>query len=1030
MNASGKTDASLSRVRYAFVHDRVLQAAYSLATEEQHKKLHLQIGRHLRARVVGDPRDEDIIDIVHHMNRGAEGISEAAERLELVRLNWRAGRRAKASTAYHAGAEYLRAGMAQLREEDWANHYKLCYDVHYEAAECETFRGDFERASAIMEALLKRARNDLDRVKVMRLRIVSLSNVARFGEALALGADALRLLGHPLEVDEFLSPQVMFAELGKIDEALKGRRILDLVDAPEIKEERLRAVLTILDSLAGPAFMHGQIAFGVLNFRTANFCIEHGNNEISAFPYSSVGYTLSGIILRVADGRDFNKLALEVNKKFPSSVAAARLSVPYASSMQLYAPLREATPHYIAGRQKAIEAGDFLILASASFLQLIGHVIAGDQLEEILEEADKIVAICRRSRDLWAITSVTAARQAIACLAGKTKGDISFSDDNYDEERDIVGLPDLYFPLPKCHHYFLKTLVCLIHGKYPEALEFADITEQRRAVIGGNPAAQTHPFLHSLAILGSARSDDPAEMKRRSELLEKHGAEIEQLANWAPYNFGHMKLLVDAEKARVSGDMENTIRLYERAIALAQENKAPHFEAMANEMAAKFFLSLGAATGGLGYIRNAYRGFRHWGAASKVAAMEEHTVQAWPSLREITRTRPGQTRPGEITRSHATRTLLEHTNIGGIRDAALVVRAAQEIASEIDLPRVIDRLAKLVLENAGADHGALVLARDGELYVAAKLGSDSSQLDEGKGQALSESNACARSIVLYVARTQETVVIDNTQRVHRFAEDPYLASGLAKAILVLPLLHQGRLSGVLYLENRSAVGVFNAARVELLTLLSSQAAIAIDIARLIENARAANEEVRRTNERLEQEVMHRTEELRNANENLFMANQRLEQELLQRLEVEEQRASLNAQMLAAQKERLAELSTPLLPISKDIVVIPLIGSMDTERAEQVLAVALDGAQRLGSRVVILDVTGLKHVDTHTAGMLGNVAAALRLLGSETVITGIRPKIAQTLIALDINLHTFVTMATLQSGMEYALARTRGRSKAH
>jgi anti-anti-sigma factor len=119
------------------------------------------------------------------------------------------------------------------------------------------------------------------------------------------------------------------------------------------------------------------------------------------------------------------------------------------------------------------------------------------------------------------------------------------------------------------------------------------------------------------------------------------------------------------------------------------------------------------------------------------------------------------------------------------------------------------------------------------------------------------------------------------------------------------------------------------------------------------------------------------------------------------------------------------LSTPLLPIARDIVVIPLIGSMDHERADQVLSVALDGAQRLNARVVILDVTGLKHVDTHTAGMLANVALALKLLGAETVITGIRPKIAQTLIALDVNLESFMTMATLQSGMEYALKRARG-----
>lgn len=1023
----GEAAASLARVRYAFVHDRVLQAAYSCAEAQQHGQLHLQIGRHLRVRAGAELRDEDILDIVHHLNRGVSGITESAERLEVMALDLRAGRRAKAATAYHAAAEYLRIGIDLLREEDWASHHQLCYGLHYDAAEAETFRGGFDRAKTLMNTLLDHANSDLERVTVMRLRVTCLMNMTQYKEALEAGSEALRLLGYPLEMHEILSPQVMMGELGKIDANLKGRSIQSLIEAREIEDERLRAVIAVLDVMGPVAFYHGPIAFAVVNFRAASFAIQHGHTELCAYPYSSVAYCLAGLFGRVADGMEFGNLAVEVNKKFPSIVQAARLYIPYASSRHMNLPLRDATPLYVIAREKSIESGEFLMLGTSGFLQIIGSIIAGDQIEELMEESDKILSICRRTRDMYSIVSVAAARQAVACLAGKTNGPTSFDDEHFSEEQNILAMSDIHFGLMKTHHFVLKTLICLVQGNHVEALEAAENAEQRIMNLAGNPASKTHPFLRSLAILGAPKSDDSAEMQRRTESLEKHKAEIDQLAQWCPKNFAHMKALVDAETARECGDLENAIKLYERAILLSQENKAPHFEAMAEELAAKFFLQIGAPTGGSAYIKNSYRGYKHWGAAQKVSAMEEHSSQVWPALREITRThtRTGQTRNGEITRSHATRTLLEHTNIGGIRDAALVVRAAQEIASEIDLPRVIDRLAKLVLENAGADHGALILARDGELYVAAILGADSSQLDQGLGKALSESNDCAKSIVLYVARTQETVVIDNPARMGRYAEDPYLATGLIKAILAVPLLHQGRLSGVLYLENRSAAGVFNAARVELLTLLSSQAAIAIDIARLIENVRAANEEVRRTNERLEQEVSHRTDELRHANDNLSMANQKLEQELLQRLEVEEQRAALNDQMLSAQKERLAELSTPLLPISKDIVVIPLIGSMDSERADQVLAVALDGAQRLGARVVLLDVTGLKHMDTHTAGMLANVASALRLLGAETVITGIRPKIAQTLIALDINLETFVTMATLHSGMDYALKRARG-----
>jgi len=1021
-----ESGAELAAVRYAFVHDRVLQAAYSLVSQSEQQQLHLQIGRHLRSRTGGVVRDEDILDVVHHLNRGVSGVTEAGERLDIMALDLRAGKRAKSATAYNAAAEYLRVAIDLLHEEDWRTHHQLCYDLHYEGAEAETFRGGFDRAKVLMDTLIDHAQSGLEKAAVIRLRVTCLMNMTHYKDALIAGSEALRMLGHPLEIEEILSPQVMMAELGKIDALMQGRQIRDLVDAPEIVDPALRMVVAILDVMGPAAFYLGPIAFAVVNFHTARFAIEHGHTDLCAYPYSSVGYCLAGLFGRVKDGWEFGKLAEAVNHKFPSVVQAARLYIPYASSLYMNLPLREATPLYRIAHQKSVESGEFLMLGTAGFLQIIGSIIAGDPLEELLEEADKILAVCRRTRDMYSIVSVSAARQAVACLVGQTKGPISFDDGTFSEEQNILGMSDVFFGLMKTHHFILKTLICLIQGKYAEALEATEAAEQRIQIVAGNPASKTHPFLRALAMLAAPNAGDSAEMVRRTEIVEKYKAEMEQLVAWSPTNFAHLKALVDAEQSRVSGDIEGTIKLYERAIQLAHDNKAPHFEAMASELMARFFHRLGASTAGSGYIRNAYRGFKHWGGVAKIAALEEHATPIWPSLREITRTRTEPPRKGESTRSHATRTLLDHTNIGGIRDAALVVRAAQEIASEIDLPRVIDRLAKLVLDNAGADGGALILARDGELYVAATLGADSSKLDRAHGKNLAESTDCAHSVVLYVARTQETVVIDNVLKSTRFKEDPYLSGGLVRSVLAVPLLHQGRLSGVLYLENRSTSGIFNAARVELLTLLSSQAAIAIDIARLIENVRAANEEVRRTNERLEQEVTHRTEELRHANESLSTANQRLEQELHQRLAVEEQRARLNEQMLASQKERLAELSTPLLPIAKDIVVIPLIGSMDTERADQVLSVALDGAQRLGSRFVILDVTGLKHVDTHTAGMLGNVASALRLLGAETVITGIRPKIAQTLIALDINLQTFVTMATLQSGMDYALAKTRGQ----
>jgi anti-anti-sigma factor len=244
----------------------------------------------------------------------------------------------------------------------------------------------------------------------------------------------------------------------------------------------------------------------------------------------------------------------------------------------------------------------------------------------------------------------------------------------------------------------------------------------------------------------------------------------------------------------------------------------------------------------------------------------------------------------------------------------------------------------------------------------------------------------------------------------------------------------------LYLENRTASAAFHAARVELLELVSSQAAIAIENARLLAEVREANETVRQANERLEAEVLERTEELRVSNQDLGAANERLQIELRQREQAERDRAALQEQMIEAQRERVAlqeqmieaqrarlsELSTPLIPITDRIMVMPLIGTVDAERAEQVLEAALSGAQRHQARVVILDITGIKQIDTHVIRTLLRTASALRLLGTRVVLTGIRSEVAQTMVQLGADLGAIFTKGTLQSGIAYALQLSSAR----
>ena len=562
-----------------------------------------------------------------------------------------------------------------------------------------------------------------------------------------------------------------------------------------------------------------------------------------------------------------------------------------------------------------------------------------------------------------------------------------------------------------------------------------------------------------MTLLALPPAGAPEEAARRSELLRENKQRIERLAQGSPRSFEHKRVLIEAEEARVSGDVKAAITLFEEAIALAREDKFPHIEALALELAAKLYQELGTTRAAYTYIKRAYKAYLHWGSVAKAIAIEEEYPRLFPAHTEDDGTKSASTSTRHSTHTNTKAgTLLTRTSLGSIREAGLVVRAAQAISGEMDLHKAIERLMALVLENSGAQSGALILAREGRLFVEATFRADPAEVRIGSDMPLDVSVDVAKTVIVYVARTMESIVLNDATKAGRFSEDPYICELLPQSIVCLPLLHQGRLIGVLYLENRETAGVFNTTRVELLALLSSQAAISIENARLFAGVRKAKEDVQHVNERLEAEVMQRTEEIRRANAKLSEANERLERELsqrevdierrtqelrranmdlasakerlerelAQREEIERERGMLQEQIIEAQRARLAELSTPLIPITDEIVVMPLIGTFDRERAAQMLTMALEGAQQHRAEVVILDITGIKGVDADVAGTLVGVASALRLLGTETVMTGIAPQLAHTFVELGIDLRSFVTMSTLQSGMTYALRRHLAR----
>jgi predicted ATPase/GAF domain-containing protein len=1023
--AASGSEAIDFEISYGFLHDRVREAAYALIPDDQKEEVHLTIGRLLWERSGQPARDADLLEIVRHLHLGARRLADDAERRSVAELDLRAGRRAKAATAYQAAFDSFTAGIELLGPQGWDRDYALCFSLHNEGAECAYLSGAIERAEALFDVILPRASSDLERARIYNLRMILCTTLGKHSEAMKAGLAGLECLGVtlPATLEE---QQAAFASgPAEVTAARGDRRIEDLVNAPRLEDPRLLAVLQLLSDMLMSSFYVTPLLHPTIVARIVTLSLEHGHSDMSAFGYVTHGLILALVMNQPAEGHAYGKLALALNEKFHNAILTARLNLPFSSYLYLCEPLRAAIPYFQAGRRAALECGDFVYLSTNCLYQPLIELGAGCPLDEIRDQVERFLVLMQRTRDLMATSVLTVVRQTIANLQGKTRSRASLSDDRFDEDRFLAELEGREQPIQFFYYYAAKLQIHLLHGDTEAALVAAEKGDAVSAT-----AALAHPLtrfrFHVCLLLLSLPPAEAEEEERRRATIAGHRDKLAVFAALCPQNFEHQIVLIDAEAARRSGKHAEAMDLYDQAISLAKENDFPQDEALANELCAKMYVAIGRAKAARSYMEDAYLGYLHWGALAKA---EDIATDHRPLLSALTTGRGRRTTTSDSSASASMTTLLGQTLDGNLRDAALVVRAAQAIAGEIMLPRVIERLSKIVLESAGAERGALLLERDGELFVEATFGVDPEALDVGSSTALDARSDIAQSVALFVARTREPVVFDDAGQDRRFAVDPHITAHGVKSLLCLPLVHQGRLSGLLYLENKNAPATFNAARVELLELFSSQAAIAIEHARMVADVHAANDNVHRANTRLEAEVAGRTEELRLSNEELGAANQRLQVELVQREQAERERAELQETMIQAQRARLSEMSTPLIPITDNIMVMPLIGTVDAERAAQVLEVALEGAARHRARVVILDVTGIRMIDTHVLQTLLNVTTSLRLLGTQAVLTGITPEVAQTMVRIGTDLGAIVTQGTLQRGIAYALQLAGERADA-
>ncbi|HJW45587.1 MAG TPA: AAA family ATPase, partial [Lysobacter sp.] len=822
---------------YKFLHDRVQEAAYSLIPEERRGQAHLRIGRLLAAHTPPEKREEAIFDIVNQLNRGASLITSQDEREQLAELDLLAGKRAKDSTAYASALTYLAAGRALLPDDAWERRHELIFALELHRAECEFLTGALAAAENRLRMLSTRAANLVGLAAVACLQVELFTTLDRSDRSVEVALDYLRRIGvawsaHPTW-DEVRS------EYERLWRQLGDRPIEDLIDLPLMTDPVWRATMDVLTAAVSPALFTDQNQHCLFICRMANLSLEHGNSDGSCCAYAWLGMILGPHFRDYQAGFRFGQLGLDLVERRGLRRFEARVYMIFGIQVMPWTkPIRTARSLVRRGHDAAQQAGD-LTYAAYGRTHLIANLLAsGDPLAEVQREAEAGLDFARRARFGQVIDRITGQLQLIRTLRGLTPIFGSFGDAGFDEERFERRLEaDPGLAIAACWYWIGKLQARVLADDHAAAIAAAVRADR---FLGTSPAlsapgcfrcsqAPLQAEYHFYAALARAVLGDAAPAAERAGHLEALAAHHRQLQEWAencPENFASRAALAGAEIARIEGREPDAMRLYERAIRSAREDGFAHVEGVANEVAARFYLARGFERIAHAYLREARYCYLRWGADGKVRQLDE----LYPHLRE------------ERPVAGATSTIgapVEQL------DLATVIKVSQAVSSEIVLEKLIDTLMRTAIEHAGAERGLLILPRGEDLRIEAEATTEGDTVTVRLPGASVAGARLPESIVHYVVRTQESVILADASARNPFSADTYIGQHHARSVLCLPWLKQGKLLGVLYLENNLISHVFTPARIAVLKLLASEAAISLENTRLYGDLQEREAKVRR-----------------------------------------------------------------------------------------------------------------------------------------------------------------------------------------
>ena len=791
-------------IYYKFSHDRIQQAAYAFLSPKEKPSIHLHIGDLLNKSLTGQEREKRVFDIVNHTNIGHELISDTEIRFEMAKMNLEAAHKAKKAVAFKSSYGFLDFAQIYLCQNHWENDYKLSYEIWIMKAELAYMIQEFTASKELIDEILQYSKSGVEKAEAYNISIIRETMQGNYLEAIEYGRQGMDLVGFTLPDDHY--DQSFGQEMGEISAYLETHTIASLSELPVCHDPAVAVANKILMNLGPPTYFVLKPLYPVICSSFVLLAIKHGNTDVSAGAYSNYGIVLAAMMGQYEAGYEFGLASLALDKTFDNMQESCKNNFNFGMVLNSWMrPLSEGLAAVNRAYDVGMQSGELQFVGYSIYSKLLFAFVAGESIDDIIHNLSSSYKFQEKTKNQWALDSIGALSLALYHLKGESPQLI-------DEEAFLQSASINEGGHGLCFYKIFKAQYLFVMQDYDQSFS---LTSEAEAIIfnifGLLPVADCN-YYNSLSLSMLSLEKD---LDQREEDIKRIETNQEQLKIWSDNvkeNFLHKFLAVEAQLAWLKGNLEGARKLYNEAITSALHNNFLQDVAIISECYAQFLLKNDSKRVAEIYFQDALYYYERWNADAKVESLKKFMT-------------------GEY-QTHKLKADGENDTV----DYNSLIQSIQLISSEVELHSLVSQFVSIAMENAGAQRGLFLLLKDDILELTLEKdiqGRD--HLISKKFDELSEDDYLIHKAVKQSLNTLQDVTIENACEDEQYAKLSYVKKHKPLSVLVLPIIHNGSLEALLYLENSLVSQLFTPQRVELLRMLGAQVGISFENFRLYEN---------------------------------------------------------------------------------------------------------------------------------------------------------------------------------------------------